>query len=120
MTFWPVNGPVIFIVFINEVDTTWNDMARSSGIHMYDVLNTRIIVDGIFSWAPTFCNFIRYLECQLKVCMSQNLSLLLKKCLFCPERIEFAGHDVCENGNQPAQSKHDLLRTCRSFGLPAM
>ena len=47
--------------------------------------------------------------------MSQNLSLSLKKCLFCPERKEFVGHDVCTNVNRPAQSKHSLLKTWPGF-----
>ena len=72
-------------------------------------------MDDIFSWAPIFDDFIKYLTCQLEVCMSQNLSLSLKKCLFCQERVEFVGHDVCEDGNRPAQSKHELLKTWPTF-----
>ena len=81
---------------------------------------TRIIVDDIFSWAPTFELFIEYLECQLEVCMSQNLSLSLKKCLFCPKRMEFVGHDVCVDGNRPAQSKHSFSRSGHSLRLPGI
>ena len=117
MPFGPVNGPVIFIIFIHDMDATWKDLARSRGIIICDKLGTRIIVDDIFSWAPTFEDFIAYLKCQLDVCLSQNLSLSLKKSLFCSERIEFVGHDVCENGNRPAQSKHQLLKTWPKFQL---
>ena len=111
MPFGLVNGLVIFIIFIHDMDATWKDLAKSRGIIICDKLGTRIIVDDIFSWAPTFDEFISYLKCQLDVCLAQNLSLSLKKSLFCPERIEFVGHDVCENGNRPAQSKHKLLKT---------
>ena len=111
MPFGPVNGPVIFIVFIHDMDATWKELAKREGVVLNDGIGTRIIVDDIFSWAPTFDVFIKYLECQLKVCMSQNLSLSLKKCLFCPKRMEFVGHDVCADGNRPAQSKHSLLKT---------
>ena len=51
------------------------------------------------------------------MCLSQNLSLSLKKTLFCPERIEFVGHDVYENENRPAQSKHSLLKTWPEFKI---
>ena len=34
-----------------------------------------------------------------------------KKCLFFPDRLEFVGIDVCKDGNKPAQSKHDLLKS---------
>ena len=115
MPFGPVNGPVIFVIFIHDMDVTWNDLARTKGIVFNCGTGIRFIVDDIFSWAPTFEIFIKYLECQLEVCMSQNLSLSLKKCLFCPERMEFVGHDVCTDGNRPAQSKHSLLKTWPPF-----
>ena len=115
MTFGPVNGPVIFVVFIHDLDTTWKAHAETKGIVFNDASGTRIIVDDILSWVPTFEDFITYLCCQLDVCMSQNLSLSLKKCLFCPDRMEFVGHDVCINGNRPAQSKHSLLRSWPPF-----
>ena len=35
--------------------------------------------------------------------------------LFCPEQMEFVGHDMCTDGNRPAQSKHSLLKTWPSF-----
>ena len=67
---------------------------------MFDLgTGTRIVVEDVFSWAPTFEIFIKYLEYQLEVCMSQNLSLSLNKCLFCPERMKFVGHDVCTDWN---------------------
>ena len=113
----PVNGPVIFIIFIHDMDATWKGLATTRGIVMDARTGTRIIVDDIFSWAPTFEAFIKYLTCQLQVCLSQNLSLSLKKCLFCPERMEFVGHDVCTDGNRPAQSKHSLLKSWPVFRI---
>ena len=117
MPFGPVNGPVIFIIFIHDMDATWKELATERGIVISDDLGTRIIVDDIFSWAPTFDDFIKYLTCQLDVCISQNLSLSLKKCLFCPDRMEFVGHDVCIDGNRPAMSKHALLKAWPPFKL---
>ena len=51
------------------------------------------------------------MECQLRVCLSQNLSLTLKKSHIFPKRMEFFGIDVSQDGNRPAMSKHQLLRT---------
>ena len=113
--FGPVNGPVIFIVFIHDLDSTWKALALKRGIPIDGKTNTKIIVDDIFSWAPTFEVAIEYLKCQLDICMSQNLSLSLKKCLFFPTRLEFVGTDVCEDGNRPAQSKHQLLQNWPPF-----
>ena len=111
MPFGPVNGPVIFVIFIHDMDVTWKDLARTRGIVFGLGTGTRIIEDGIFSWPPTFEVFIKYLERQLEVCMSQNLSLSLKKCAFCPECMAFVGRDVCIDGNRPTQSKRSLLKT---------
>ena len=115
MPFGPVNGPVIFVIFIHDMDATWKGFATSGGIVIDAKTGTRITVDNIFSWAPTFDDFIKYLTCQLQVCLSQNLSWSLKKRLFCPERMEFVRHDVCTNGNRPAQSKHSLLKSWPVF-----
>ena len=39
----------------------------------------------------------------------------LKKSLFFPSQIKFVGHDVCEHGNRPAQSRRNLLQTWPLF-----
>ena len=115
MPFGPVNGPVIFIVFIHDLDSTWKALAVKRGLLIDDSLNTKIIVDNIFSWAKTFDAFIQYFTCQLDICITQNLSLSLKKSFFCPDRMEFVGHDVCSNGNRPAMSKHLLMTHWPAF-----
>ena len=115
MPFGPVNGPVIFIVFIHDLDSTWKDITRSRGILINSHTNTTIIVDDLFSWAPTFDEAIAYLTCQLDVCLSQNLSLSLKKSFFFPHRMEFVGVDVCDDGNRPAMSKHELVKHWPAF-----
>ena len=75
-------GPWHHLVFIHDMDATWKELARKRGIVICDALGTRTIVDDIFSWAPTFDDFIKYLTCQLDICMSQNLSLSLKNVCF--------------------------------------
>jgi hypothetical protein len=50
-----------------------------------------------------------YMECQLCICQSQNLSLSLKKSHIFPKRFTFVGVDVSPDGNRPAMSKHSLL-----------
>jgi hypothetical protein len=51
------------------------------------------------------------MECQLKVCQAYRLSLNLCKSHIFLKWFEFAGIDVCADGNRPAQSKHTLLQT---------
>ena len=111
MPFGPVNGPVIFIAFMHDLDATWKQLAESQGIKIDDDTNTKIIVDDIWSWAKTYGDAFKYMECQFRVCLAQRLSLSLKKCHFFPKRVEFVGIDVSEDGNRPAMSKHELLNT---------
>ncbi len=110
MPFVLVNGPATFIAFIHDVDSSWKELARSHGIEVDEDMNTNIIVDDIVSWAKTPSYAMMYMECQLKVCQSQNLSLSLKKSHIFPKRFESVGIDVCPEGNRPAMSKHQLIK----------
>ena len=94
---------------------TWKTLAIERNLTIDDTLNIKIIVDNIFSWAKAWEEFIKYFTCQRDVCLSQNLSLSLKKRCFCPERMEFVGHDVCLNGNRPVIPKRALLEQWSAF-----
>jgi hypothetical protein len=109
MPFIPVNGPPTFISFIHDMDGTWKDVACSLGLTINEDMNTMIIVDNIVSWARQADQALAYMECQLHVCKSQNLSLSLAKSHIFPKQFEFVGVDVSPNGNCPATSKHALL-----------
>lgn len=110
MPFGPVNGPATFIAFIHDLDGTWKELAEKFGVKIDDDTNTKVIVDDIWSWAKFLTAALIYMECQFKVCLSQRLSLSLKKSHFFPDRIEFVGIDVSRDGNRPAMSKHQLLK----------
>ena len=45
----PVNGPVIFIVFIHDMDATWKELAKREGVVLNDGTGTRIIVDDFLA-----------------------------------------------------------------------
>jgi hypothetical protein len=109
MPFGPVNGPSTFIAFIHNMDGAWKNVACSLGIIIDEDMNTTIIVDNIISWAKQVTAALLYVECQLCVCQSQNLSLGLKKSHIFPKQFEFVGVDVSPDGNHPATSKHSLL-----------
>jgi hypothetical protein len=99
MPFGPVNGPATFIAFIHNVDSTWKDVAQLHGVVINKDTNTNIIIDDIVGWAKSYHLALIYMESQLQVCQSQNLSLSLKKSQIFPKRFEFVGIDVCPNGN---------------------
>jgi hypothetical protein len=68
-----------------------------------------IIVDEILSRAKSLTIALIYMECQLKICQSQNLLLSLKKSHIFPKQFEFIGIDICPEGNRPTMLKHQLL-----------
>ena len=111
MPFGPTNGPATFVNFIHDVDSQWKRLAEGSGISIDDDTNTRIIIDDIVSHGKDLDTSLRYMECQLRICMAYRLSLSLKKSFIFPKRFEFVGNDITPEGNRPAQSKHELLRT---------
>jgi hypothetical protein len=110
MPLGPTNGPVTFIQMIHDLDSTWKALAEERGLTIDDDTNTNIIVDDIFNWAKTFWEALLYMECQLRICKVYRLTLSLKKSHFFPKRFKFVGISVPANGNQPAMSKHNLLR----------
>jgi hypothetical protein len=91
------------------MDGTWKDVARSLGLVINEDMNTRIIVNDIVSWAKQVMSVLLYMECQLRICQSQNLSLSLKKFHIFLKRFEFIGVDISPDGSHPTMSKHSLL-----------
>ncbi len=111
MPFGPTNGPATFVTMIHDVDSVWKEEAESRGIQVDRGVGTTIIIDDILNWAKNFDLALRYIECQLRVCKAYRLTLSLKKSHFFPKRLEFVGIDVSPDGNRPAMSKHDLIKS---------
>ena len=110
MPFGPVNGQYNFISFVHDMDLTWKSLATTCGISIDERTNTRIIVDDILSWAQIMATALAYMESQLLVCRSKNLSLSLKKTNVFPKKLEFVGINVSQDGNRPVMSKHQLVQ----------
>jgi hypothetical protein len=49
MPFEPTNGPATFINFIHNVNSQWKALVQQSGLIIDEDLNTKIIIDDIFS-----------------------------------------------------------------------
>jgi hypothetical protein len=45
----PMNGLAMFINFIHDVNSQWKALAQQSGLVINDDMNTKIIIDDIFS-----------------------------------------------------------------------
>ncbi len=111
MSFSPTNWPATFINFIHDINSIWKELTKQRGITIDDNTNTKIIIKDIISWAKLVDSALTYMECHLKVCQANMLSLNLRKSHIFPKWFMFVGIDVCANGNRPAQSKHTLLQT---------
>ncbi len=107
----PMNGPETFVTMIHDVDSIWKEEAESRGIQVDRGVGTTIIIDDILNWAKIFGLALRYIECQLRVCKAYRLTLTLKKSHFFPKHLEFVGIDVLPDGNRPAMSKQDLIKS---------
>lgn len=116
MPFGLINRPFVFIIFIFDMDSTWNFLTNNPCIIVDDGSSIIIIVEKN-SWAKAFEVFINFLTYQFKVCLSQNLQLPLKKNFFCPERQGFLGCDNYENDNILTKTKHTLLKAWLSFKI---
>jgi hypothetical protein len=111
MPFEPTNGPAICINFIYDINSVWQKLATERGVQIDEDTNMKIIVDDIVSYAKQLLSALTYMECQLIVCLAYRLSLSLRKSCISPPRFESVGVDVCDDGNQPAKSKHTHLQT---------
>ena len=78
MPFVPINGPVILIVLIHDMESTWKEVSATRGIVIDAKNGTRLIVDDIYIWGRYFQGLIEHLKCQLDVCLYQNILLSLK------------------------------------------
>jgi hypothetical protein len=79
MPFGLTNSPATFINFIHDVNSQWKALTQKSSVVIDDDTNTKIIVDDIFSLAKLLEAALLYIEYQLRVCQSYQLSLSLHK-----------------------------------------
>jgi hypothetical protein len=85
MPFGPINGPATFISFIHDVDSQWKALATSCEISVNEQTNTCIIIDNIMNHGLDLSTSLRYMECQLHVCLAYRLLLSLKKSFIFPK-----------------------------------
>ncbi len=84
MPYGPTNGSATFINFIYDVDSIWKGLAKKYGPTIDNNTNTHIIVEDSVSWAGSFKCSLTYMQCQLIVCGTYNISLKLGKSHFFP------------------------------------
>ena len=58
MKFGPINGPIIFIFFIHDMESTRKGVSATRGIVVDAQTSMRLIVEEIYSWARSIEDFI--------------------------------------------------------------
>jgi hypothetical protein len=111
MPFGPVNGPAIFIGMMLDICQEWQHEAVRRGLVISESLNTRIIVDDLFNFAPDYSQAFTYLESQLYVAARRRVTFKLSKSDFFVDRLEFVGVDVSNKSIYPASSKYELINS---------
>ena len=111
MPFGPVNGPVIFIRMMFNINGEWQVMAIDNSVTIDDNTNTKILVDNCFNWAISEDKGVLYMKAQFTVASLLRLSFSLPESLFFPDCVEIFGINIGIRLNMPAVSRFELLRT---------
>ena len=111
MPFGPVNGSVISIRMMFNINREWQIMDTENGVLINDDTNTKISVGNYFNWMISEDEAILYLEAQFTVAALCCLSFSLPKSLSFPVCVGSVGIDIDIKFNMPAASKFELLRT---------
>ena len=107
----PVNGPVMFIRMMCNINGKWQVMAIDNGVTIDNDTNTKISVDNSFNYAISEDQVILYMEAQFTTAALCRLSFSLPKSLSFPNLVEFVSISIGIEFNMPAASKFELLHT---------
>ena len=107
----PLNGPVISIHMMFNINGDRQLMAIDNSVSINDNTNTTITVEDYFNWTISKDQEILYMETQFTVAARRHLSFSLPKSLFFPSRVKFVGINTGTEFNMPAASKFEILRT---------
>ena len=94
---------------MHDSKTFWTQLCTKEGITPSHDEGSTVIMDDCFLFAANEDNAFLIVRCVCHVPRKQNLTWKLKKCQWFPEKIEFAGADVSQEGNAPAASKSERL-----------
>jgi hypothetical protein len=76
-----------------------------------------VIVDDVILFAMTILQLLFYFTCVLEVLQHHRVTVKLNKTRFLPKRAEFVGVDILRDGNTPAQSKNEAIRSLSTLKL---
>ena len=74
MPFGPANGVQTFIDFMHNMDSTWKLVAIECSVPIGDDCNTRLIVNDLVNFAPTFQMSLQYMRRLLNLRISPSSS----------------------------------------------
>ena len=126
MPFGPTNAPPFYIAMMHQFRIEWdklfllrlqelpplhpaqpiaisNDGSVSSAGSSLN-FGSKVIIDDILLWCSNSILLVLYFSCVCEVFLKYRVSFKLSKCKFMTKRVEYVGHDICPDGNCPAQS----------------
>ena len=77
---------------------------------------SNIITDDILLTGPVVGLILIYLEGIFQLCQKYKSSFKMSKYKFFTDEVKFVGHDIMRNGNSPALSKFNIVK---SWKLPS-
>jgi hypothetical protein len=94
----------------------WTTLCEEYGVPNSDDEGSTIIMDDTFLFSASEDNTFILVRCVYMMAQKYNLTWKLTKSRWFPDKVEFVGVDVSKQGNMPASSKNERLRTWK---LPA-
>lgn len=84
-------------------------------LHWMEAPNSKpgsaVIVDDVILFAMSILQLLFYFTCVLEILQHHRVTIKLKKTRFLPKRAEFVKIDILRDGNTPAQSQNDAIRS---------
>ena len=110
MPFGPLNAPAVYTAIMTQIRQESYDLFCLRFPDRAKEVDSKQIVDDGLMWSYDPFLLLDFFDCICEIYVKYRLSFNLKKCDFYMPRFEWIGHDLTQNGNNPAQSKFDLVR----------
>eukprot|EP00978_Attheya_sp_CCMP212_P028534 scaffold98746_cov61-Attheya_sp.AAC.5 len=110
--------PIVFIAMMHHMKEKW-ELCALSGIDTSINEGSIIIMNDTLLYAISLSeNSFTILRAVCTVARKYHLTWKLKKCRWFPKKFEYVGVDLSIEGNQPASSKFELIKTWKTPTTP--
>lgn len=106
------NSPSVFMRLINKIVSSIQNCQTDNDSSTHEIL---AFLDDLLLPSVDVETGLKMLEIVLQKFKSENLKLNMKKCSFLQSRVTYLGHEISQDGIQPAESK---LTAVSEFPIP--